>query len=93
MLYSLVPAHEGSTQVNEFKISMLTIDQKFRRFQIITSGMRSLGKTYNNMYQVKKILRSAKQWRFKVTAIQEVKNFTTLLTKELIGSPKIHQNS
>ena len=102
---TLALAHEGSSQVKESKISMLVhqyelfkmgehenIDQMFGRFQTIINGLRSLGKNYDNQDHIRKILRSlSRQWRPKVTAIQEAKNLASLTMEELLGSLKVHE--
>ena len=102
---TLALAHEGSSQVRESKISILvhqyelfkmeeqeSIDQMFGRFQTITNNLRSLGKVYTTQEHVRKILRSLpRQWRPKVTAIQEARDLSTLALENLLGSLKVHE--
>ena len=92
--------HEGTNQVKESKINILvhnyelfrmkskeSITDMFTRFTDIVNGLKSLGRSYPNSEQVRKILRSLpKSWEAKVTAIQEAKDLNTLPIEELLGS-------
>lgn len=56
------------------------------------NNLRSLGKTYPNQDHVRKILRSLpRQWRLKVTVIQEAKDLSTLALEELWESIKVQE--
>lgn len=62
------------------------------RFQTIINNLTSLGTIYPKQDYVKKILRSLRrQWRPKVTSIQEAKDLTTLALEEQLGSLKVHE--
>ena len=75
--------HEGTNQVKETKISMLVhqyemvkmlehenIDEMTTRFMNIINQLKALGKRYNNVEIVRKILRSlSKAWCPKLTTI------------------------
>ncbi|RVW20180.1 hypothetical protein CK203_114253 [Vitis vinifera] len=64
-----------------------TIVETIIRFTDIINGLEALRKSYKESEKVMKILRSfLSKWHTKVTAIQEVKDLTKLLMKELIGS-------
>ena len=96
----LAITHEGTNQVKESKISMLTLDyEMFKmkpeesikemsdRFTDIVNGLKGLGKVYPNKEMVKKMLNSLpKSWEAKVTAIEESKDLNLLALDELIGS-------
>ena len=96
----LATTHEGTNQVKESKISMLTLDYELfkmktdetikemsDRFTDVINGLKALGKTYPNKEMVKKLLNSLpKSWEAKVTAIEESKDPNTLSLDELIGS-------
>ena len=102
---SLVLSYEGSSQVRETKASMLvsqyelfkmefdeSIENRFGRFQTLCHGLKALGKSYTTTDHVRKILRSLpKQWRPKVTAIQEAKDLSTLRMEELLSSLRVHE--
>ena len=62
-----------------------TIISMYTRFTNITNGLKALGRTYSNLDNVQKILRSLPMsWDTKVTAIQETN--TIVSVDELIGS-------
>ncbi|XP_022728776.1 uncharacterized protein LOC111284351 [Durio zibethinus] len=96
----LAITHEGTNQVKETKIGMLTHDYELfkmkpdetisemsNRFTDIINGLKALEKTYSNMEIVKKILNSLpKSWKAKMTAIEEFKDPHTLFLDELTGS-------
>ena len=101
---SLVLSYEGSAQVRETKASMMVrqyelfkmedgenIETMFGRFQTLVHGLQALGKSYTTPDHVRKILRSlTKQWRPKVTAIQEAKDLNALRLEDLMSSLKAH---
>lgn len=92
--------HEGTDQVKETRIDMLVhsyelfkmkfdefISEMFTRFPDIFNNLKFLAKTYPNHEIVRKILKCfPKEWKPKVTVIQESKNFKTLALDELVGS-------
>ena len=71
-----------------FKIKKYeSIFDMFSKFTDIINGLNGLDKIYINYELVYKILRSLpKEWKTKVTVIQEAKDFTKLSMEELIGS-------
>ena len=67
------------------------IETMFGRFQTLVHGLQALGKSYTTPDHVRKILRSlTKQWRPKVTAIQEAKDLNALRLEDLMSSLKAH---
>ena len=97
--------YEGTNQVKDSKISRLvheyelfcmkseeSISEMFTRFTNIINSLKSLGKCYTNVENVRKILRSLpKNWDAKVTAIEEAKDLTTMSLDELLGSLMTHE--
>ncbi|RDX80600.1 hypothetical protein CR513_38829, partial [Mucuna pruriens] len=81
--------YKGTSQVRDFKISMLVhrfelfkmedneiIDLMFGTFQTIINNLISLGKTYNNYDHITKILRSLlRRWRPQSIALKAQKAF------------------
>ncbi|KAH9697041.1 hypothetical protein KPL71_023435 [Citrus sinensis] len=66
---------------NESMYSMYT------RFTDIVNTLGALGKTFSNSEKVKKIIRSLpKEWRPKMTAIEEAKDLNILPIDDLVGS-------
>ncbi|CAN1303414.1 Retrovirus-related Pol polyprotein from transposon TNT 1-94 [Linum perenne] len=62
------------------------------RFQNIVNKLEALGKVYENEDLVRKILWSLpKQWRLKITAIEESKNLAEINLDELYGSLITHE--
>ena len=98
-------SNEGTSQVNETKIRMLThsyelfkmneietISDMFDRFITIMNELKNLGKVYTNQENVKKLLRCLPpSWDPKVTAIEEAKDVKTLPLEELLGSLLTHE--
>ncbi|KAA3477076.1 UBN2 domain-containing protein [Gossypium australe] len=96
----LATTHEGTNQVKESKISLLTLDfelfkiksresikEMFNIFTDIINGLKSLGKAYSNKQMMKKLLNSlSKEWEAKVTTIEESKDLDKLSLDELISS-------
>ncbi|XP_027772674.1 uncharacterized protein LOC114077194 [Solanum pennellii] len=101
----LKTAHEGTEQVKESKIDMLTsryknfkmkegetIHEMFTKLSSITNELRSLGEPINMSKQVKKVLRILpKSWESKVDAITEAKDLKVLTMDALIGNLKTHE--
>ena len=97
--------HEETNQVKKSKISMLahkyemfqmeqneTITSMFTCFTDIINCLKSLGRTYTNSDVVQKNFCSLpRTWKAKVTAIQEVKDSSTLPLEELLGSLMMHE--
>src|SRR5262249_13161317 len=92
--------YEGTPQVKETKISILThgyklfkmeegesISGMFTRFSSILNELKGLGKTFEDEEVVRKILRCLPSfWSPKVTAIEEAKDLSKMKIDELIGS-------
>src|SRR3954464_10344951 len=90
--------HEGTTRVKESKISVLvnkfelftmnegeSIKDMYTKFTDITNSLISLGKTYEQVELVRKILLAlTSEWEKKVTAIEEAKDLSTLSVENLI---------
>ncbi|XP_069143285.1 uncharacterized protein [Solanum lycopersicum] len=101
----LKTAHEGTEQVKESKIDMLTslnenfkmkeretIHEMFTKLSSITNELRSLGEPISMIKQVRKVLRILpKSWEIKVDAITEAKDLKVLIMDALIGNLKTHE--
>ncbi|XP_069150922.1 sporulation-specific protein 15-like [Solanum lycopersicum] len=101
----LLTAHEGTEQVKESKIDMLTsqyenfkmkegetIHDMFTKLSSITNELRSLGEPISMTKQVRKVLRILpKSWESKVDAITEAKDLKVLTMDALIGNLKTHE--
>ncbi|XP_069154328.1 sporulation-specific protein 15-like [Solanum lycopersicum] len=101
----LKTAHEGTEQVKESKIDMLTsryenfkmkegetIHDMFTKLSSITNELRSLGEPISMTKQVRKVLRILpKSWESKVDVITEAKDLKVLTMDALIGNLKIHE--
>ncbi|XP_069145699.1 uncharacterized protein [Solanum lycopersicum] len=101
----LKTAHEGTVQVKESKIDMLTsqyenfkmkegetIHDMFTKLSSITNELRSLGEPISMTKQVRKVLRVLpKSWESKVDAIIEAKDLKVLTMDALIGNLKTHE--
>ena len=101
----LKTAHEGTEQVKESKIDMLTslyenfmmkvgetIYEMFTKLSSITNELRSLGEPISMSKQVIKVLRILpKSWESKVDAITEAKDLKVLTMDALIGNLKTHE--
>ncbi|XP_075097858.1 uncharacterized protein LOC142175177 [Nicotiana tabacum] len=97
-------AHEGTTQVKQSKIDMLTIEYELfkmrddesiqdmdTRFTSIINGLHSLGETIPRNKLVSKILSFLpSSWESKVNAISESKDLQELTIEELIGNLKTY---
>ncbi|XP_069151990.1 intracellular protein transport protein USO1-like [Solanum lycopersicum] len=98
----LKTAHEGTEQVKESKIDMITsrhenfkmkegktIHDMFTKLSSITNELRSLGEPRSMTKQVRKVLRILpKSWESKVDAITEAKDLKVLTMDALIGNLK-----
>ncbi|XP_021719011.1 uncharacterized protein LOC110686710 [Chenopodium quinoa] len=99
--------HEGTNEVKRSKIDLLmskyerfemqpkeTIQEMLTRFTNIINELVSLGRQIPIDEQVRKVLRSLPQderWRAKVTALQEMKDFTKFNIEQLTGSLMTHE--
>lgn len=64
----------------------------FARFQTLVHCLKVLNKSYTITDYVKKILRSLpKQWRPKITAIQEAKDLNTVKSEDLLSWLRVHE--
>ncbi|GKC26166.1 UBN2 domain-containing protein, partial [Tanacetum coccineum] len=64
----------------------------FARFNTIITSLKSLDEGYSSKNYVRKFLRALHpKWRSKVTAIEELKDLTSLSLDELIGNLKVHE--
>ncbi|XP_070032600.1 uncharacterized protein [Nicotiana tomentosiformis] len=102
---ALQTAHEGTTQVKQSKIDMLTIEYElFRmkddksiqdmhtRFTSIINEMHSLGEILPRNKLVRKILSVLpSSWESKVNAITEAKDLQELTMDELVGNLKTYE--
>ncbi|XP_017973176.1 PREDICTED: uncharacterized protein LOC108661381 [Theobroma cacao] len=97
---TLETSYEGTNQVKEFKIRLLTcgyeffrmregesISKMFERPTNIVEGLKALGMDFFNGQLVKKILYNLpKSWRPKVKAIEKAINLNDFKLEELIAS-------
>ncbi|XP_070034525.1 uncharacterized protein [Nicotiana tomentosiformis] len=102
---ALQTAHEGTTQVKQSKIDMLTTEYElFRmkddefiqdmhtRFTSIINELHSLGEIIPRNNLVRKILSVLpSSWESKVNAITEAKDLQTLTIDELVGNLKTYE--
>ncbi|XP_070015401.1 uncharacterized protein [Nicotiana sylvestris] len=102
---ALQTAHEGTTQVKQSKIDMLTteyelfkmrddksIQDMHKRFTSIINELHSLGETIPRNKLVRKILSFLpSSWESKVNAITKSKDLQELTIEELIGNLKIYE--
>ncbi|XP_070042946.1 uncharacterized protein [Nicotiana tomentosiformis] len=102
---ALQTTHEGTTQVKQSKIDMLTTEYElFRmkddefiqdmhtRFTSIINELHSLGETIPRNKFVRKILSAQpSSWESKVNAITEAKDLQTLTIDELVGNLKTYE--
>lgn len=98
-------AHEGTEEVIESKVDMLTsqyedfimhegetIQDLETRFLAITNELKYLGEPINQSKHVRKILRVLpKSWESKVDSITESKDLKTLKIDVLIGILRTHE--
>ncbi|XP_070035308.1 uncharacterized protein [Nicotiana tomentosiformis] len=102
---ALQTAHEGTTQVKQSKIDMLTTEYElFRmnddesiqdmhtRFTSIINELHSLGEIIPRNKLVRKVLSVLPSfWESKMNAITETKDLQTLITDELVGNLKTYE--
>ncbi|GJX21818.1 retrovirus-related pol polyprotein from transposon TNT 1-94 [Tanacetum coccineum] len=96
---------DSNSQVKDNKIDLLvqqyeqfiisedeSIDSAFARFNTIITSLKALDEGYSSKNYVRKFLRALHpKWRAKVTAIEELKDLTSLSLDELIGNLKVHE--
>ncbi|GKD30942.1 hypothetical protein Tco_1241720 [Tanacetum coccineum] len=91
---TLLINHQGNSQVKDNKINILvqkyerfviskdeSIDSAFARFNTIITSLKALDEGYSSKNYVMKFL----------TAIEKLKDLTSLLLDELIGNLKVHE--
>nr|GEZ08423.1 UBN2 domain-containing protein [Tanacetum cinerariifolium] len=102
---SLLITHQGNSQLKDTKIDLLvqqykqftileeeSIDSSFARFNTIITSLKALDKGFSSKNYVRKFLRALHpKWRAKVTAIEELKDLSSLALDELIGNLKVHE--
>ncbi|GJY99248.1 copia protein [Tanacetum coccineum] len=68
------------------------LQPEWSRFNTIITSLKALDEGYSSKNYVRKFLRALHpKWREKVTAIEELKDFTSLSLDELIGNLKVHK--
>ncbi|GJW29890.1 hypothetical protein Tco_0046765, partial [Tanacetum coccineum] len=96
--------HQGNSQVNDNKIDLLvqqyeqftipekeSIDNVFARFNTIITSLKAL-EGFSSKNYVRKFLRVLHpKWGAKFTAIEELKDLTSLSLDELIGNLKVYE--
>ncbi|CAN1142556.1 Retrovirus-related Pol polyprotein from transposon TNT 1-94 [Linum perenne] len=93
---NLVKSSRINMLKHEFELFQMNAGESIRdmcdRFQNIVNKLEALGKIYENEDLVRKILWSLpKQWRPKITAIEESKNLADINLDELYGSLITHE--
>ncbi|GJY70910.1 hypothetical protein Tco_0474613 [Tanacetum coccineum] len=69
-----------------------SIDNYFARFNTIITSLKALDEDFSSKNFVRKFLRALHpKWRAKVTAIEELKDITSLSLDELIGNLKFYE--
>ncbi|GJY43518.1 hypothetical protein Tco_0431731 [Tanacetum coccineum] len=95
----------GASQVKDNKIDLLvqqyeqftilekeSIDSGFARFNTIITSLEALDEGVSSKNYVRKFLKALHpKWRAKVTAIEELKDLSSLALDELIGNLKVHE--
>ncbi|GJY74185.1 retrovirus-related pol polyprotein from transposon TNT 1-94, partial [Tanacetum coccineum] len=98
---------KNQNQVKDNKIDLLvqqyeqftileeeSIDSGFARFNTIITSLKALDEGFSSKNYVRKFLRALHpKWREKVTAIEELKDLSSLALDELIGNLKVHKAS
>ncbi|GJU56186.1 hypothetical protein Tco_1229900 [Tanacetum coccineum] len=102
---TLLITHQGNSQVKDNKIDLLVqqyeqvtipeeelIDNGFARFNTIITSLKALDEGSSNKNCVMKFLRALHpKWRAKVTAIEELKDLTSLSLDVLIRNLKVYE--
>ncbi|GJR00401.1 hypothetical protein Tco_0523385 [Tanacetum coccineum] len=95
----------GNSQVKDNKVDLLvqqyeqftilkeeSIISGFARFNTIIISLKALNEGFSSKNYVRKFLRALHpKWRAKVTAIEELKDLSSLALDELIGNLKVHE--
>ncbi|GJZ12362.1 zf-CCHC domain-containing protein [Tanacetum coccineum] len=69
-----------------------SIDNAFAKFNTIITSLKALDEGFSSKNYVRKFLRALHpKWRAKVTAIEELKDLTSLSLDELIGNLKVYE--
>nr|GEU48937.1 zf-CCHC domain-containing protein/UBN2 domain-containing protein [Tanacetum cinerariifolium] len=69
-----------------------SIDSGFARFNTIITSLKALDEGFSSKNYVRKFLRALHlKWRVKVTAIEKLKDLSSLALDELIGNLKVHE--
>ncbi|GJR06034.1 hypothetical protein Tco_0529018 [Tanacetum coccineum] len=69
-----------------------SIDSGFPRFNTIITSLKALDEGFSSKNYVRKFLRALHpKWRAKVTAIEELKDLSSLALDELIRNLKVHE--
>ncbi|GKF42831.1 hypothetical protein Tco_0126173, partial [Tanacetum coccineum] len=101
---SLLITHQDNSQVKDNRIDLLvqqyeqnsileeeSIDSGFARFNNIITSLKVLDEGFSSKNYVRKFLRALHpRWRAKVTAIEELKDLSSLALDKLIDNLKIH---
>ncbi|GKC19598.1 zf-CCHC domain-containing protein [Tanacetum coccineum] len=102
---TLLITYQDNSQVKYNKIDLLVqqyeqfvifedefIDSAFARFNTIITILKALDEGCSSKNYVRKFFRALHpKWRAKVTAIEELKDLTSLSFDELIGNLKVHK--
>ena len=102
---TLQVTHEGTTEVKRARMNTLTheyelfrmksgesINEMQKRFIHIINHLRALGKTFDNIDLINKVLRClSRSWQPKVTAIAESKNLDSMDLATLFGKLQEHE--
>ncbi|GKA25358.1 hypothetical protein Tco_0711467 [Tanacetum coccineum] len=102
---TLLITHQGNSQVKDNEIDLLvqqyeqvtiqeeeSIDNAYARFNTIITSLKALDEGFSSKNHVRKFIRALHpKWRAKVTAIEELKELTSLSLDELIGNLKIYE--
>ncbi|VFQ81539.1 unnamed protein product [Cuscuta campestris] len=106
MWNKLMITYEGTPQVRESKIDLLTheyelfamkenelVEDMFGRFSNIVNDLDMLGKTLTDKELVRKILRSlTKEWESKVNSIYEGRDYNVITYDGLRGTPQVRES-
>ncbi|GJS94299.1 hypothetical protein Tco_0801267 [Tanacetum coccineum] len=97
--------HQYNTQVKDNKIDLLvqkyeqftileeeSINSGFARFYTIITSLKALDEGFSSKNYVRNFIKALHpKWREKVTAIEELKDLSSLAQDELIGNLKVHE--
>nr|GEW35487.1 putative reverse transcriptase, RNA-dependent DNA polymerase [Tanacetum cinerariifolium] len=105
ILDTLLITHQGNSQVKDNKIDLLvqqykqftipkeeSIDNAFARFNTIITSLKELDEGLSSKNYVRKFFKALHpKWRANVTAIEELKDLTSLSLDELIRNLKVYK--